>query len=113
MLHHCTRLFKALIHRRWTMGFKRVAGANKPPDLIQTKAFERFTRDMRMASVGRIKRTAQQPDNLTGCRIWNIMAQRKMAPEVSQGPKGGEAPPFVNQRPLSNLAISPVLRRPK
>jgi hypothetical protein len=43
---------------------------------------------MRMALMGRIKRSSQQSDHLTSRRIWNIMAQNENDPQGYSGAKG-------------------------
>lgn len=90
MRHHRPRVVQTRHHRRRSTGFQRITGAYQPPNLIQTKSFEGFTRDMRVACVGRVKRSTQQSDHLTGGGIWNIIAQNvDRPPKLLRGRKEG------------------------
>ncbi len=49
---------------------KRIARAHQPPDLIQSKPFERLFGDMHMSRMRRIKRSPKQPNPLAARNIW-------------------------------------------
>lgn len=64
VLHNLVRLIHAVRQRCRTALFQGVAGRDQPPNPVKTKAFQRFSGDMDMASVRRIKGSTEQADRL-------------------------------------------------
>ncbi len=103
MVHHrpCPR--QTVCHRRRSLIFQRIAGGHQPPDPVQPERLERFTGDMHMACMSRIKRSAQQADGHTGRCDGKALAHGSPVSPFDPGggvAKSGNCPPCVRQSTL-------------